>query len=607
MPFDQTKPVTNTADPSQQKQQQNKGTGFTNINSILDANQGAGQRIGSTIGNNLNKQAQDVRSGIQAGQNQFQQQKNQAAGQARSNIQAGQDLTKQAGENDEAYQARVAQGNRDYAAIGNNLRNAEYSGPMGIQGVDKLQAQGANATSQGRMASNAQGQSELLKSMVAGPGQYTRGQNALDSLLLGQQGQGAIQQGRRATQGLQQQAQNAATNAQTQAQGLKSGLANDRDDTLAALQNAVTGDTGIKAQGTKQAEDFRNNASMLSEILSGQYVPKTEEEKAKAQEVLNHMEDYGLQDYDLYDKDDTALRNALAQLGSTKNLDFGNAKYTENQRGAGVNLAQVLNDKALQDEISGSKFNTNVFGDESQAFGGLDAARTRDEANKAKLMGFGNDLKAYEDYKVGASNTKIDSQINAIQNATDIPQETKDQILAYLNQTKLNSSHKITNPNEQNGFNIDNPFFAGEVGGNLSPELQKAQSYINSAQADYSGIQNPFTEGAGYQQVAKSGVGFTPEEAIEAELRARYGTAASGSYNADKRNLWGSYENNLWGGLGLGGENLNNGVRSSSSVLSAANKQVGPSDSLRNYALQKLLGITPDKDINSKNKTVTQK
>lgn len=393
-------PTTNTAaqpiDPNKKDQQ--KGTGFTNINKILDANQGAGQRMGNKIGSQLTQQADSVRQGIQAGQNQFQQQKNQAGQQAQGAVQAGQNLTQQAGETQDAYAQRLAQNNGNFQQVGQNLQNAEYTGPMALQNAGKLNAQASTTAALGRLAGDTQGQTQLLQSMVAKPGQYSRGQSALDALLLGSGGQRAIQQGRRAAVGLEDKALGATSQAENQANALKSGISQSRDKTLADLRNAVTGDAGFRNTAAQQAQTFQTDASDLSKILGGQFDTSTPEGKARAQDLVSRMGEFGLDNYNVYDKDDAAAKAAISQLGGTLTQDYGARKYTDNQKLASQNLASLLGDKDLQTELANDKFNTDVFGKEEDVFKGLDQNRTYDTETKGILNTAGQNAKRIEDY-----------------------------------------------------------------------------------------------------------------------------------------------------------------------------------------------------------------
>lgn len=407
-----TQPTSNVAANS--KKNQTKGTGFTNINSILDANQGAGQKMGEKIGGGLTQQANSVRAGIESGQNQFNAQKNQAGTAAKGAVQAGQNLTKQAGETDQAYQSRLAQPQQpqDFSAIGNNLRSAEYTGPMGLQNAGQIQAQAANAQTAGRQAGTTEGQQQLLKQMVAKPGNYTAGQSALDTMLLGQGGQGAIQQGRRDTLGVQNKAQGAIDLAGNQANALKGGIAQSRDKALADLRTNLSGQGGITEQAAANAQKFQADATKLQSLMAGTWNPSTPEEKAEAEALLGTMGDYGVDSgYNLYNQNSDQAQNALSQFAGTLAQDFGSKYYKGDSKMAGQNLADVLADKGLKDEIKNSNFNTDVFGNESDSFRALDDDRTFDTETRSILNNLSGDVRA-----ASANNEVLKQQTNDLAN-----------------------------------------------------------------------------------------------------------------------------------------------------------------------------------------------
>lgn len=485
-------PTTNTAAPQQQEDEstkrQNRGTGFTNINKILEANKGAGQRIGQAVGGQLAGQAQSVREGIQQSQQQFQQQKQQAGQQAQGAIGAGQGLLRGHGagvskdETQEQYAQRLSQspqpGQQSFSKIGQDLKAAEYQGPMQLANAAKLQSQGATTAALGRLAGTTGGQKQLLSTMVARPGQYTSGQSALDQLLLGQQGQQQIQQGRRATLGLPEQATTAVQTAAEQAQGLKSGIAESREKALQDIQSAITGEGGFQAQATKQAETFKQDATDLAQIMSGKFDTSTPEGKAradqlkaKAPDLLNRLSEFGLDDTTLYAKDDAAVRNALDRLGGSLAQNFGDKKYTDAQRQAAMNLSDVLGASDLKERIEQSKFNTDVFGKEADAFSGLNAARTYDTETKNILTGAADQLKGMKQNLVTQAQNQLQqriAEINAGPDVVNVPQfsgpdvqKTKQQLIdEETNKTNvgiqsiMNQSHN--NPGIFNGGSMWN-------------------------------------------------------------------------------------------------------------------------------------------------------
>lgn len=429
-------PVTNTAAlNTSNKKNQTKGSGFTNINSVLDANKGAGEKIGNKIGSELTNQASSVREGIQASQNQFNTQKNQAGQQANQAIQAGQALTRQAGETDDAYTARVAQGNQNFNQIGEQLRGAAYTGPTQLTNAGKLQAQGQNVAGQGQLAGNTQGQEQLLRTMVAKPGQYTRGQSALDQLLLGQSGQGAIQQGRRATLGLGEFAQGAQSQAEAQANALKTGISANKTKTINSLQDAITGETGLQAQARKQAETFQTDAKDLQSILAGTYKADTPEAQARVNDLLGRMGEFGLDNYNLYTEDENQVKGAIGNLANTLTTQFGASRFTDPQRQAGMNLATVLGDKDLNDRISNASFDTNVFGDEAAAFSGLDKERAFDTDTKNRLESLAGNVEGFENQVRTQNQATLERQLQEIDTKENYTPEQKEALKNYLRQT----------------------------------------------------------------------------------------------------------------------------------------------------------------------------
>lgn len=386
-------PITNTAELSNKKKQ-TRGTGFTNINRVLDANRGAGQKMGEQIGGGLNQQADSVRAGIESSQNQFNQEKQQAGQQAKSAVQAGQNLVKQAGETDDAYQARIAQTNINnqpvnYSQIGQELRDAQYKGPMALQNAGQLQAQSATTSALGRLAGNTGGQQQLLQTMVAKPGQYTRGQSALDSLLLGQDGQKAIQQGRQATQGLQQKAFGAVDQAEAQAQALKSGISENKTKTLQALQNMLSGNgtqdsdqvVGIKELAKRQAESFNKDATRLKEILSGKNSDGSliTNLSPEDQQLLDNMNQYGLDNNQFYTGDQNSSSISLNNLANTLAINPGQLKFQGNQSAAAQNLATVLGDLDTAESIKNNEFNTDLFSKDKSFTNQQELARNADQ------------------------------------------------------------------------------------------------------------------------------------------------------------------------------------------------------------------------------------
>jgi hypothetical protein len=393
----------------QNRRRQQRGTGFTNINRILGANQGAGQRIGEAIGSNIGNQAGQVRQGLEQGMSQFQAGLTQGKSGADTAIQQGQALKQQSGESNDAYAKRLATGTQDFEKQGLDLQNAMYKGPNEMQNANQIQTQAMNIANLRNLAGTSSGQSQLLRSQVAQRGNYTQGQNALDQLLLGKEGQGAIQQGRQSSAGIDQQASGAVSNAQNQASATTKAILRNKAKTTEELRNYLQGEgtaesgniTGFTKYAKNQAEEYQKNARRIQELLSGK------DEKGNAitslsdndKALLENMQGYGVENNKIYEKGNTdSILNALGKVGSSLTQDFGASRYLGDQSGAAQNLAKFLQQQDTAKNIANTKFNENVFeGDQRNLFGENDERYKFDKQTQDDLFRMADRFKAAED------------------------------------------------------------------------------------------------------------------------------------------------------------------------------------------------------------------
>jgi hypothetical protein len=390
-------------DNSVNQNRQQKGTGFTNISKILDANKGAGEKIGQTLGSNLAGQADSVRAGIQSSQDQFNNASGAAKTTANNSIQAGQQYVRQAGETDDAYANRLNAPTTDFSQVGKDLSSAQYKGPTGLTNADQLNSQAANVAALGRLAGTNEGQSQLLRSEVAQRGNYSQGQNALDSLLLGNSGQQYIQQGRTAANQVGQAANAAAGSAQAQAQAANTAVNNNRTSALQNLQNSLTGTgdttsngiTGLETIATNNANKFGTDAARLQQLFSGKdangnLLKPTDITDADKQ-LLQHASDYGVQNGQIYvDPNNSALtQSVLGNLASRfQTSNFGsNQLYTDPQKSAAINLAKILGDTQSQTDIGSNQFNKQIMPDDGSQQSILDQAASGVNSDMAANSG----------------------------------------------------------------------------------------------------------------------------------------------------------------------------------------------------------------------------
>lgn len=199
--------------PNNQQNQQpsnRQGTGFTNLQQLMAANQG--NKLGQAIGSGIQKSGEQVKSGLQSGQQQFQEGTQKEVGRIAPEV---ENLTKNV-LGDVTKTAGTDQGKQFTDLLRGQYGGGSYRGPMELQNAQKLKSQAQDVTQQAQELGTAQGRQGLLERYVGSP-QYTSGQKRLDTLLLGQTGGKDLTQARRSGLGLTGQAQQQIGGAEAQA------------------------------------------------------------------------------------------------------------------------------------------------------------------------------------------------------------------------------------------------------------------------------------------------------------------------------------------------------------------------------------------------------
>lgn len=291
-----SQPGTSQQDPGLQLNstgQRQQGTGFTNINKILNAGSGAGQQLGNAIGAGVSNQAQGFSNNLSQAQNNF-------------NTQAGQNTY---GANDQSnvtntinsiigpgstQQSALTAGQNANAQQFQNYINGQYNGPTQLGSTQQLQNQAMNVQQLGQATQSQGGQQGLLQ-QFAGKGQYTAGEQGLDSALLGIQGQQGLQQARSATTGIQQQLGNATTQAQQAAQTAQGTNAVFGQNVLGQLTTAtqpIDQAAQVAANNQVQANQTLNTqagtlASSIQDIINKKGITTASGDNSQAQAVSN--------------------------------------------------------------------------------------------------------------------------------------------------------------------------------------------------------------------------------------------------------------------------------------------------------------------------------
>lgn len=258
----------NPSAPANPNDRKKTGTGFTNLNRIMSANQG--NRLGQAVGGGVVQQANSARNDLNQSRTDFNQ-------QAQTNrLDSDENKTKVAQTLDKTN-AGEAVGDSEIQDF-SRFRAGKYGGPQNLGNENQVLNEAQQAQNLGSLSGTAGGRQALLQRFVGGAG-YSQGKQRLDSLLLGQSGGQDLRDARRTTQGLGQEANNAADTARQQGQY----FSNQAQDFGKNVVNQLTGSQGNLATGLKSAEDEAaqyqtNSKAALADVLSGKTQITPEEE-----------------------------------------------------------------------------------------------------------------------------------------------------------------------------------------------------------------------------------------------------------------------------------------------------------------------------------------
>jgi hypothetical protein len=358
-----------------------QGSGFTDYNKFLGANQQSGEDSGQAIASGLNNQKQSVLGDLSNQQDTFNQglqtQKDawgNIVGQAKSIV----DPATQGNYDAVAQQAQTL----DPSQVGSQFKNYNYTGPGGLANADSLQTNSATASALGRLAGNSQGQQQLLRNYVGGSNNYTQGQSAFDQALLNKYGQAPISQAAQGLQGISTNVNNAINTSQNAANQQKNLVSGQKQD---IWNNATTGLNTVQQLATNQGTDFNNEANDV-QTLSGymrDLLSTDPATKAAAYYNIQNFKDAKGNSIDANKLIQDAQTNMGLSLGNklylkegsnfnqsnlggilgdviANNQSIGGKYYQGKQQDAASALAKFLQQDS--NAIDNNNFNTNVFG-----------------------------------------------------------------------------------------------------------------------------------------------------------------------------------------------------------------------------------------------------
>lgn len=551
---------------------QQKGTGFTNIQNILGANQGAGQNLANSIGSGLNNQADSVRQGIQQSQQNFQTGYNQSVGSANNTINTGNTLlgylnpqnnqapaqqsnanaagstssstTPQSNVNGNVVEGQTLNAGPDYSGLvnysnqnnlsqsGQNLQNLAYNGPAGLNNSQQLLAKAANAAALGSLTGSASGQQQLLQNYAANnKNNYTSGESSLDQLLLGQQGQQTLQNAAQNVSGLGNLTKGAITSAQQQANSATNNINSQKANTISALQSALgdtgNGTTGILGQAQQQGQQFNSDVTRLQQLMSGVDANGNKITASSItpsdQALLNNMSQFGgLPTSSIYTGGTNApssYQNALKAISQSIGSQSPNGYYFNqpDQQKAALALSQFLGDQTAQNTIANNQFSTQVINPNQNDYINSQITAAKNPLDQQTQQSIANNVNPLQDAYGNAGNQGI---IYAMENGA-----TPDQLKNFTMQSGAGLSGNYNPYNSNDISSVQSLFnnFQNATGVNpfTSSHIDTSTANPQDAQAQFANlIQNGINGANQMEQNTINQNSSTLQQAILKQLAA---------------------------------------------------------------------------------------
>lgn len=456
------------------------GSGFVNLQNVISANRQ--NKLGSTINQGLQGVAGNVRQGLQSNQDLFQQEMDKNRLGTDQDVQNRQDIINrisgyqapesaaQAGGSqvfdERSGQMVNSQGQGSPQALGDDLvsqqdadafqryRSGAYQGPQSLRDVDSLQEQAQQAEGLGKNISSSGGRQALLQQFVGRDGNYSRGKQALDSLLLGQTGAQDLRNARKATFGLNNEVGGAENLAEQQAAAtgsLAQQFGQDTRNTLGGKDSGgMIGDIygGLtKAQQDRQSQadtDYGN----FQQRLANKQLTQQDVEKYLNPLVSNNGVDQGTSLFgldnnslskgysegkfgleDVADTTKLAKINALQKLSGTNDIKLDPSKLGANRESVLADPSQFNEYRGKQDELNTLLGGYNDLLSQTQG--------RQDYYNQNVQNQFGSDLQNQLSSIRGKNYSDNEGNVNSAQQAQDyynaLQQASQDPRLAKYN------------------------------------------------------------------------------------------------------------------------------------------------------------------------------
>jgi hypothetical protein len=218
-----------------------QGTGYTNLSTLMNANQG--NQLGSAVAGGIENVGQQTTNALNNGVQNFNQQAQANNLNTTQNQQNVQGVLSNLGIGSNGQSTNPTSVTGPSTGDVSNFQQymaGQYGGPTNIANISGIQNQAQAAQQQGQDTSSAGGRQALLQQYAANPGSnYSAGDQYLDTALLGATGGNQLQQAAASVSGLNNQVNSASSAAQQQAQQITNQNAGFGQAVTGQVNNAV--------------------------------------------------------------------------------------------------------------------------------------------------------------------------------------------------------------------------------------------------------------------------------------------------------------------------------------------------------------------------------
>lgn len=331
-----------------------RGSGYTNTQNYVNANQG--NKLGQTIGTAIGQTAQEEQNQTKAAQDKF----NTDIGKSVQDIKSGQNIYNQLGNVNFATDSNNSSniltdlGTDENAAAVQDLGQG-YQGPTGLNNAERLSNQASDLKQTAGGLTSYAGRQAALQRFIGGP-QYTQGQQTLDNLLLGQNDQ-PLRDARRQSNVASANALNAIGSAQSMGSNTGAQYGQVASDVNTGITNTAGNFSGtMDTRATNLSADAQQYLSTVRDKLAAGQISQDDYDKINTALNLN---------YNQYNKNMADLNVAPGYNNSSfiynpEELSFANPNATAPGTVSTMDPDAAANQAAVLFNLTGQQLGTQL-------------------------------------------------------------------------------------------------------------------------------------------------------------------------------------------------------------------------------------------------------